>query len=123
MICTKTTVFGLYKAYSKKILVAFLAIALTFFAWANLIFQVNVNANAATVEGVKDQVEGKVKQDIGTVQRNLGKATGQTEGALKQAKGKVKQDIGTTKNKLDNAGDKVEDTSESLIDSVKDFFD
>ena len=55
-------------------------------------FSVNINANAETIvdlplvfamEGLSDKVEGKVEEDIGTVERNIGKITGQAEGALK----------------------------------------
>ncbi len=35
------------------------------------------------MEGLSDKVEGKVEEDIGTVERNIGKITGQAEGALK----------------------------------------
>ena len=123
---------GLFKPYGSKLVIVLSMIAFSIFAWANPFLYDNTNANAATiqdlhlavtVEGISDQVEGKVEKDIGTVQRNVGKVTGQTEGALKQAKGKAKQDIGTVENKLDNAKDQVEDTSENLIDSVKNFFD
>jgi uncharacterized protein YjbJ (UPF0337 family) len=120
-----------FKMYASKLVIATIAIALAVCAWANLLFHVNIDANAETLssihlavtaEGIGDKVEGKVEKDIGTVQRNLGKVSGQTEGALKQTKGKAKEDIGTVKNKLDEAGDKTEDASESFIDSVKDFF-
>lgn len=122
---------NLFKMYFWKIATAILAIALTFIAWANFLFDVNIDANAATVtdlhvaatvQGVSDQVEGKAKEDIGTVQRNVGKVTGQAQGALKQAQGKAQKDIGTVKNKLDDAGDKAEDASESFVDTVKNFF-
>ena len=100
-----------------------MAIAVCLFAWANLVLPTDISANAATAEGVANQIEGKMEQGVGTAKRNLGKVTGQTEGALEQAKGQVKEGIGTAENKLDDAQDNVEDTSESLIDSVKDFFD
>lgn len=124
--------FGILKVYSEKLAFRLAAIAIALLAWANLLFHVNIDAHASTInnvspviaiEGVGDQIEGKVEKDIGTVQRKVGEVTGQTEGALKQAKGEVKQGIGTTKNKLDNAQDKVEDKSESFIDSVKEIFD
>lgn len=120
-----------FKMYFWKIAIAILAIALTFIAWANLLFDVNIDANAATltdlhiaatVQGVSDQVEGKAKEDIGTVERNVGKVTGQAQGALKQAQGKAQKDIGTVKNKLDDAGDRAEDASENFVDTVKNFF-
>ena len=132
MFYTQATIARLLKMSVRKLTIVVSALALVILAWSNLFFQVNINANAATiqdlhlavtVEGISDQVEGKVEKDIGTVQRNVGKVTGQTEGALKQAKGKAKQDIGTTKNKLDKAKDQVEATSDNLIDSVKNFFE
>ena len=131
MLSTQTTLPNMVKVYVRKLAIALVAIAIGILAWANLLFNINMDANAATItqlhpavtlDGVTDQIEGKVEKDIGTVERNVGKTTGQTQGALKQAQGKAKQDIGTTKNKLDDAKDAVEDTSESLIDSVKDFF-
>lgn len=103
-----------------------MAIALVILAWSNLFFQVNIDANAATIEGVGNQIEGKIQKDIGTKRRAVGdlldNPTEEAKGALTQAKGKAKQDIGTTKNKLDDAQDAVEDTSKNLVDSVKDFF-
>lgn len=116
-----------YKVYVRKIAIAFSAIALVIFAWANLFFHVNINANAATLEGVGNQIEGKVQKDIGTKRRAVGdmldNPSEEAKGAFTQAKGKAKQEIGTTKNKLDDAQDTLEDKSENLIDSVKDFFD
>ncbi len=126
-----TTFPNLLKIYLGKLAILAIAISLVILAWANLFLHFNINANAATiqdlhlavtVEGIGDQIEGKAQQDIGTLQRNLGKVAGQTEGAIKQAQGKAKQDIGTVKNQLDNAADNVEDASEGLIDTVKDFF-
>lgn len=74
-------------------------------------------------EGTSDQIEGKVQSDIGTVERNVGKVTGQVEGAAKQVKGKVKSDIGRTQSATEDARDSAEDTAEGFIDSVKDLFD
>lgn len=131
MFNSQTTMPSLLKMYLGKLVIAVMAIAIAILAWTNLLFHVNIDANAATIqaispviaiEGIGDKVEGKVEEDIGTVQRNLGKVTGQTEGALKQAKGKAKQDIGETKNAVDNAADNAEDASENLLDSVKDLF-
>ena len=68
------------------------------------------------------QIEGKVKSDIGTVERSVGKVTGQVEGAAKQAEGKVKSDIGRIQSAAEDVRDDVEDASEGFVDSVKDFF-
>lgn len=116
-----------YKLYARKIAIIISAIALIIFAWANLLTDINSNAYAATLEGVGNQIEGKVQKDIGTKRRAVGdlldNPSEQAKGALTQAKGKAKQDIGTTKNKLDDAQDTLENKSENLIDSVKDFFE
>ncbi len=114
-----------FKPYTSKMVALIVAIAVMIFAWSNLF--ININANAATLEGVGNQVKGEVQKGIGTAQRNTGDLTddsvGELKGAAKQAKGEVRQNVGTAQNKLDDAKDAVEDKSESLIDSVKDFFD
>ena len=131
MFNSSTSMPSLLKIWSKKLAIALVALALAIVAWGNLLFHLNINANAAiitptspivAIEGIGDKIEGKIEKDTGTVQRNVGKVTGQAEGALKQAKGEVKQDIGEVKNKLDNAKDKAEDKTENWLDSVKNFF-
>ncbi len=126
MIYIQTHASSLFKMYATKLAIAVLMIALVILAWSNLFFQVSIDANAATMEGISNQLEGKVQKDIGTKRRAVGdlldNPTEEAKGALTQAKGKAKQDIGTTQNKLDDAQDAVKDTSESLIDSVKDLF-
>ncbi|MEM7761794.1 MAG: CsbD family protein, partial [Cyanobacteria bacterium P01_A01_bin.40] len=95
-----------YRIYAHKLAIAVSAIALVIFAWANLFFHIDINANAATLEGVGNQLEGKVQKDIGTKRRAMGdildNPSEEAKGALTQAKGKAKQDIGTTQNKLDD---------------------
>ncbi len=102
MFLTITKIPNLWKIYLKKLTILAITITFAVLAWANLFLNFNINANAATiqdlnlavtVEGISDQIEGKAQEDIGTI-----------------------------KNKLDNAADNVEDTSEGLIDTVKDFF-
>lgn len=119
--------FSRFRAYSGKIAVIVGAIAFMILAWANLFFHANINANAATLDGVTDQVEGKVQKDIGTKRRAVGdlvdNPSEEIKGATQQLKGEAKQNLGSAKNKLDDAKDTVEDKSENLIDSVKDFFD
>lgn len=117
---------GRFALYTRKLAIIVSAIALMIFAWANLFFHVNTNANAATLEGIGNQIEGKVQKDIGTKRRAMGdmmnNSSEEAKGALSQVKGKAKQDIGTTQNKLDDAKNTVENKSENLIDSVKDIF-
>lgn len=119
--------FGRARIYARKVVTIISVIALLIFTWANTFINANLDANAATLEGVGNQLEGKVQKDIGTKRRGVGdlldNPTEEAKGALTQAKGKVKQDIGTTQNKLDEAQDTLEDKSESLIDSVKEIFE
>lgn len=112
-----------FRPYANKLAIMLVAIAVMILAWSNIF--ININANAATLEGVGNQIEGKVQKDIGTKERAVGDLTDdfslEAKGAMQQAKGEAKQGIGTAKNKLDDAKDTVENKSENLIDSVKDF--
>ncbi|MGV2829176.1 CsbD family protein [Myxosarcina sp. GI1(2024)] len=78
-------------------------------------------------EGVGDKVEGTMDKGVGTVQKNFGKATDRpgdvVEGTLKQTKGEAKQNMGEAKAQADMAQEKAENASESLLDSIKDFFE
>ena len=73
--------------------------------------------------GTANQIKGRAKEDLGRVQRQVDKATSQVEGATKQFQGKVQKDIGRTQSAAENAAEQLEDTSEGLIDSIKNFFD
>lgn len=118
---------GRFAPYTRKLATIVSAIALMILAWGNLFFHININANAATLEGIGNQIEGKIQKNIGTKRRAMGdimdNPSEEAKGALSQVKGKAKQDIGTTQNKLDDAKDTVENKSENLIDSVKNLFD
>ncbi len=117
---------NLIKAYAKQLAIAWMTITLVIFAWANIFFQTDITANAATMDGISNQVEGKIDQGMGRAKRGTGDVTDdyrlQTKGGLQQVKGDAKQGLGTAKNKLDDAKGKAEDKSENIIDSVKDFF-
>lgn len=113
------------KTYGSKLLVLIATFLLVIFAWTNLF--INLEANAATLEGIGNQIEGKVEKDIGTKRRAVGdiidNPTEEAKGALTQAKGKAKQDFGTAQNKLDDAKDSLEDKTDSMLDSVRDLLD
>ncbi len=82
------------------------------------------------IEGAVDSSVGKAKRGIGQVKgelddsldSQLGSAADRLEGATDQAKGKAKRDVGQLKAKASDAGDDVEDSAESIVDAVKDFF-
>ncbi len=53
--------------------------------------------------GFLNQVLGKAEKETGTVERNIGKVSGQTEGAAKQVTGRIKQDIGKAQSAASDA--------------------
>lgn len=82
--------------------------------------------------GTSDQLEGTVDGAIGNVKRSIGqvgdnldldKAASQLDGAADQLKGKIKRDVGRAKSAAAEAGDDIEDTSEGIVESIKDLFD
>lgn len=72
--------------------------------------------------GTSEQIEGQIEEATGTVQRKAGEITGQAEGAMKQVKGKAKQDLGKVKGTAEEAGSQLQETSEGVVEKVKDFF-
>jgi uncharacterized protein YjbJ (UPF0337 family) len=71
----------------------------------------------------KDQVEGKVRDVAGRIERQAGEWTGDNEkqahGALKQVEGKVQNALGNAKEAAKKALDRRTDTSESVDDSAE----
>ncbi|MEO0013982.1 MAG: CsbD-like [Cyanobacteriota bacterium] len=127
MLPIQVTMPSLLKIYVRKLSVVCLIMALVAFAWGNVFFHTDLNAYAATAEGLNNQIQGKIEKDFGTARRNIGDLTDddseEINGGLQQAKGKVTQGVGAAQNKLDDTKNKAENKSESLIDSVKDFFE
>jgi uncharacterized protein YjbJ (UPF0337 family) len=70
----------------------------------------------------KDQVQGKVKDVAGRIERQAGEWTGDTEkqvhGAAKQVEGKVQNAWGDVKEAGKKASDKVETTNPPADESV-----
>jgi len=68
----------------------------------------------------KDQVEGKVKDVAGRIERQAGEWTGdkqaQVDGALKQVEGKVQNAWGNAKEAGQKAVDKRTDTKNDSVD-------
>jgi uncharacterized protein YjbJ (UPF0337 family) len=68
----------------------------------------------------KDQVEGKVKDVAGRIERQAGEWTGdkekQAHGALKQVEGKVQNAFGNAKEAARKAVDKRTDTKNGSVD-------
>lgn len=70
--------------------------------------------------GTADQIKGSVNSNVGKAQRGFDQTA---EGMGNQVKGKVQSDIGRAKSTAEDAADQVEDTSEGIMSSVKNFFD
>ncbi len=76
--------------------------------------------------GTAEQIKGNAEEVQGRMQRQAGRVTNdmdsRVEGAAKQAQGRVTKDIGRTQSAAEDAANRVEDASDNLVDSVKDFF-
>ena len=77
------------------------------------------------LEGAVDSVTGKAKRDIGRVKDglDLDSTSDKLDGATDSLKGKVKRDVGRTKSAAEDLGDDIEDSANSVVDSIKDLFD
>lgn len=82
--------------------------------------------NRVAGSGTADRLEGAARETKGKVKRNLGDAADDLgtslDGASSELKGKVQRDVGKAKSKASNVGDDLEDAADSVVDSVKDFF-
>lgn len=82
-------------------------------------------------EGTSDRLEGAVDGAVGTVKRSaseigdldVDQAARKLDGAADELKGKVKRDVGRAKAAAADAGEELEDTSEGIVESIKEFFD
>ncbi|HSM80070.1 MAG TPA: hypothetical protein VLS96_00210 [Nodosilinea sp.] len=72
--------------------------------------------------GTANQLEGRAKEDLGRVQRQVDKMTGDTDGLGNQVQGRAQKDIGRAQGAVENAAESAQDSAEGLVDSVKNFF-
>ncbi|MEQ9232647.1 CsbD family protein [Coleofasciculus sp. E2-BRE-01] len=134
-------VSGNFQRYrAKKILSVLLSMALVALTWTGTLFNAMPTAQALTVKttpfivadsnpvdevfgsGTSDQIQGKAKEDIGTMELNMGKAKEDIKGAAKQAQGRAEQDTGRVKNRAEDAGSDMEKASDNLGDAIKSLF-
>jgi uncharacterized protein YjbJ (UPF0337 family) len=73
------------------------------------VFAAPINHVAAS--GFLNQILGKTEKEAGAVERNIGKASGQTEGAAKQVTGRIRQDVGRAQSA---ASDVASDTKKQV---------
>ncbi|MGF1491234.1 MAG: CsbD family protein [Microcoleaceae cyanobacterium] len=80
-------------------------------------------------EGTTDQIQGKVKKDIGTTQRaaseaqgNLEEAANKVKGAAQQVEGRAQQDIGRTQGRAEDAASELQDAGNDIGDAFKNLF-
>jgi uncharacterized protein YjbJ (UPF0337 family) len=71
------------------------------------------------VAGLFNRTEGQVEEAAGTVQRNVGKMTGQAEGMGKQLKGRAKQDLSKVENVAKQGLDKTKNALEDTTGNIK----
>lgn len=72
--------------------------------------------------GTANEIEGRAKEDIGRVQRQVDKVTGGVDGIGNQVQGRAQKDIGRTQGAVEDAAEAAEDSADGLIDSIKGFF-
>jgi uncharacterized protein YjbJ (UPF0337 family) len=72
--------------------------------------------------GTANQVEGRVQENFGQVQRQVEKVTGGNDGLDNQAQGRAQRDVGRTQGAVEDATDAAQNSAEGIIDSVKGFF-
>lgn len=70
MPTSKVGVSNLIKAYSKKLVVAWITITLVVLAWVNVFLQTDTSAKVSTVNGISYQVHAEVEPGIGATRRD-----------------------------------------------------
>lgn len=82
--------------------------------------------------GTSDQLEGAVDGAVGSVKRQINKAgevlnttdvTDRVDAATDELSGKVKRDVGRAKAAASDMGDEIEQSADSVVDSIREFFD
>ncbi|NJK37168.1 MAG: hypothetical protein HC920_04995 [Oscillatoriales cyanobacterium SM2_3_0] len=113
---------GIFSGTVLNVQAAPLQLPLEFLAEANPIDQ---TFGAGTI----DQIQGKVKKDIGTTQKagsdlrgSMQNAAGQLEGTSKQLQGQAEQGLGKLKGQAEDAGKDLENASENVGEAIKNFF-
>lgn len=77
------------------------------------------------LEGAVDSAVGKTKRGIGEAKDSLDldSATDKLDGATDELKGSLKRDVGRAKDAADDLGDDIEESTNGIVDSIKDLFD
>jgi uncharacterized protein YjbJ (UPF0337 family) len=89
--------------------------------------QIAAENDAATSTGIERRVKATGREIEGRIQRGFGEAT---DSPANQVEGSAKQFSGEAQNRAEDLGDRfkdaargAEDSTENLVDRVKDFFD
>jgi uncharacterized protein YjbJ (UPF0337 family) len=96
--------------------------------------------------GTSDQLKGNIDKTVGKTKRGLGRlndnindasdrnlgdklgtkldnAAKRLDGSTDELKGEIKRDVGRAKGATAEAGDDIKDKTNSVVESIKDFFD
>ncbi|MBD2256013.1 CsbD family protein [Pseudanabaena sp. FACHB-2040] len=77
-------------------------------------------------EGSHESVEGKVEETLGSAKRRVGEITDnnemQTRGAGNELKGRAQYNKGRAESAVEDVREQAEDTTQGIIDNVKDIF-
>jgi len=75
--------------------------------------------DSKTSAGTGDEIEGKIKKNAGKAQRQFGNST---EGMAQQLEGQAQETVGKTKRQAEDLAEETRDKADSIVDSIRDFF-
>ncbi|MGL5081095.1 MAG: hypothetical protein ACRC8A_06365 [Microcoleaceae cyanobacterium] len=78
---------------------------------------------ATSASSLSQEVTGKVKEDIGTTQKKLGKVSAEVEGTVNQVKGRAKRDAGKTQAKLEDAQQSMKNRARKDLNTTQNTSD
>lgn len=76
--------------------------------------------DSKTSAGVGNELEGKVKKNVGKVQRQFGDST---EGMAQQLEGQAQETAGKAQRKAEELAEDAQEKAGGIVESIQDFFD
>ena len=76
--------------------------------------------DSKTSAGTGDELEGKVKKNVGKVQRQLGDSV---EGTARQVEGQVQESASKARQGAEDLAEDAQEKAGGIVDSIKNFFD
>lgn len=150
MIVVFNRYYALLKRWAVRLACLLMAVGVVFGSSMNVAMAMGSDSAASVINsraaaeldrvagsGTSDQLEGTVDGTVGKIKRSIGEVKGQLddslggqadsfsdrlEGRADELKGKAKRDIGRVKGAGADLADDADDAANSVVESVKDFF-